>query len=204
MLWLLLPLLVQAERPIPGYRDELMAGAAAAVAEVGQQQGAEAAEDLAERWYRSVDEDARIAYEVGLAWRLSGNEDRALVALNQTLRLDPLMVAARYDRGEILLARGKLTEAEADFVEVARLAPNQWAGHFRLADIAGRRSEPEAFHAHLLEALRQGFQLRLIVKDPHWSGFMSDSKIAPVLRSLILVYQDERLLQELERPPGPE
>ena len=203
MLWLLLPL-VYAERPIPGYRDELMAGAAAAVAEVGQQKGAEAAEDLAERWYRSVDEDARIAYEVGLAWRLAGTEERALTALNQALRLDPEMVAARYDRGEILLARGHLDQAEADFREVARLAPNQWAGHFRLADIAGRRGEPEAFQAHLLEALRQGFQLRLIVKDPHWSGFLADAKVGPVLRSLILVYQDESLLQELERPPGPE
>jgi tetratricopeptide (TPR) repeat protein len=204
LLWLLLPLSALAERPIPAYRDELMAGAAAAVAEVGQQKGAEAAEDLAKRWYRSVDEDARIAYEVGLAWRLSGNEDRALTALNQALRLDPEMVAARYDRGEILLARGQLDEAEADFREVARLAPTQWAGHFRLAQLAGLRGEPEAFQAHLLEALRQGFQLRLIGQDPHWSRFLGDSKIGPVLRSLILVYQDEGLLQELERPSGHE
>ncbi len=203
-MWFLLSSLALAERPIPAYRDELMAGAAAAVAEVGQQKGAEAAEDLAKRWYRSVDEDARIAYEVGLAWRLSGNEERALTALNQALRLDPEMVAARYDRGEILLARGHLDEAEADFREVARLAPTQWAGHFRLAQLAGLRGEPEAFEAHLLEALRQGFQLRLIAQDPHWSRFLGDSKIGPVLRSLILVYQDEGLLQELERPSGHE
>lgn len=194
----------RAELPPPDYREALMAAAADEVSSLARDQGPEAAEDLAKRWGRTVGSDARIEYELGLAWRLAGDAGKARRHLDRALALDPNNVPALYDRGEVLLNEGELDEAQADFEAVVRLAPERWAGHFRLADLAGRRRQPEAFEAHLLGALRQGFSLRTVVGDPRWHGYLRDPELGPVLRSLAVVYQDEAVLDALEAaPPEP-
>lgn len=189
-----------AERPPPDYRDELQSEAAAEIAEIAKEKGPEAAETVATRWTRAIGADARVAYEVGLAWRLAGKEDEGLEQLDRAVKLDPNLVTARYDRGEIRLNRGDLTGAAEDFQAVVTLAPTQWAGHFRLADVAARKKDAEGFKAHLLEALRCGFDLKLVAKDPRWHRYLADPELGPVLRTLVMVYQDEALLQQLEQP----
>lgn len=192
----------RAEVPPPDYRDALMASAADEVAGIARDKGPEAAEDFAARWGRTVGKDARVEYELGLAWRLAGDAERAEKHLDRAVSLDPGLVAARYDRGEVRLNAGDLDGAEEDFREVVRLAPARWAGHFRLADLAGRARRTDAFEAHLLEALRHGFSLRTVVGDPRWHGYLVDPELGPVLRRLALVYQDEAVLEALEAPPG--
>ncbi|MFN7146803.1 MAG: tetratricopeptide repeat protein, partial [Myxococcota bacterium] len=189
-----------AEIPPPDYRDTLMAAAADEVTRLARDQGLDAAVDFAERWERQVGKDARVVYELGLASRLAGDARGARRYLDRAVELDPDLVAARYDRGEVLLADGDLDGAEADFREVVRLAPEQWAGHFRLADVAGRRKDAAAFEAHLLEALRHGFSFRAVVGDPRWHGYLGDAELGPVVRRLVVVYQDESVLEALERP----
>lgn len=198
---LLLIALALAERPLPDYRDELQAAAAAEISQLASTKGPDAAEEASHRWTRAIGDDARIAYEVGLAWRLAGNESKAARQLDLAVQLDPDFVAARYDRGEVRLNREDLEGATEDFEVVVRLAPSEWAGHFRLADIAARRRDANGFKAHLLEALRCGFDLKLVVQDPRWHRYLADPELGPVLRTLVLVYQDEALLQTLEQPP---
>lgn len=198
LLWLAGP--AAAEIPPPDYRDTLMAAAADEVTRLAQEQGLEAAVAFAERWERQVGKDARVVYELGLASRLAGDARGARRYLDRAVELDPDLVAARYDRGEVLLADGDLDAAEADFEAVVRLAPEQWAGHFRLADVAGRRKDAAAFEAHLLEALRHGFSFRAVVGDPRWHGYLGDAELGPVVRRLVVVYQDESVLDALEQP----
>lgn len=191
---------VWAELPPPDYRDELQAEAAAEIGQIAQSQGMEAADRVAQRWIRAIGEDSRVYYELGLAWRLAGDEKKALAALDQAIELSPDDAAAHYDRGEIRLNQGDLAGADADFQAVVRLMPSQWAGHFRLADLAGRQKDAVAFEAHLLEALRCGFSFRLVIPDPRWHEYLGDPVLGPVMRKLLLVYQDETVLQALEAP----
>lgn len=201
MLLSLLLSLCWAERPIPDYRDTLQEAAAAEIARIAGEEGPAAAEDVAAKWRRAIGADARLSYELGLAWRLAGDEGRALSHLDEAIRLAPDDAAARYDRGEIRLNRGDLAGAEEDFVTVVRLMPDQWAGHFRLADLAARRGDPEAFQQHLLAALRCGFSFRSVVGDPRWHGYLADPRLGPPMRTLLMVYQDESVLRALEQLP---
>jgi tetratricopeptide (TPR) repeat protein len=198
--WLVLP--CWAERPIPDYRDTLQEAAAAEIARIAAQEGPEAAEDVAAKWSRAIGADARLSYELGLAWRLAGDEGRALSHLDEAIELAPDDVAARYDRGEIRLNRGDLAGAREDFAAVVRLAPERWAGHFRMADLAARAGDPEAFQQHLLAALRCGFSFRSVVGDPRWHGYLADPRLGPPMRTLLMVYQDESVLRALEQPPA--
>ena len=191
---------LHAERPPPDYRDSLQEAASQEIAALAREKGPEAAEDAARRWSRAIGPDARLSYELGLAWRLAGDDARALSHLDEAIRLDPDNAAARYDRGEIRLNRDDLHGAEEDFRAVVRLMPAQWAGHFRLADLAARRRDPEAFQQHLLQALRCGFTFRAVTEDPRWHAYLADAALGPPLRTLLMVYQDESVLDALERP----
>jgi tetratricopeptide (TPR) repeat protein len=190
-----------AEIPPPDYRDGLMASAADEVSRIAREESFDAAKELAGAWERTVGPDARVTYELGLAARLTGDEAAARRYLDRAIEQDPGLLAARYDRGEVLLNAGELDAAEADFREVARGAPDQWAGHFRLADIAGRRKDAAGFEAHLLDALRNGFSFRKVVGDPRWQGYLADAELGPVLRRLVVVYQGEAVLDALANPP---
>lgn len=192
--------IARAELPPPDYRADLMEAAQAEVARRAREQGMDAAEAFARSWTKQVGADARVDYAVGLAWRLAGDDARARDALDRAVERDPSFAPARYDRGEVLLNAGDLPAAKADFEEVLRRAPDQWPGHFRLADLAGRRGDAAGFEHHLVGALRRGFSFRLVVADPRWHGYLADPVLGPVLRGLVEVYQDESVLRALEAP----
>lgn len=192
-----------AEIPAPSYRVSLEQGAAAAVAELARDQGLDAARDLAKAWQAELGESAEVAYEMGLACRLHGQDAEARRWLDAALARAPEHVAARYDRGELLLNAGDLEAAQADFEEVVRLAPRRWAGHFRLADIAGRRGDVLGLSNHLTDALRAGFVLTQLVGDPRWTTWLGDEQIGPPLRTLILEYGGQETLDAIERGVRP-
>lgn len=198
---LLLAGLAAAELAPPDYDLTLTEGAGAEVARAGRDRGPEVAETFAKRWMRTFGESARVMYELGLVWRLAGDDAHARSYLEQAVALDPDLAAARYDRGEIRLAAGDLAGALEDFEAVTRLEPEAWPGWFRLADLAGRTGDAKAFEAHLLRALRCGFQVTAVATDPTWRGFVLDPRIGPVLTRLVLVYQGADALKELGSPP---
>jgi tetratricopeptide (TPR) repeat protein len=200
LLLTLLASIVWAERTPRDYRLALGDAAAAEVARLAREQGLAAAEDFAADWRRQVGPAAPVEYELGLAARLAGQDRAALAHLDRALSIDPSLVTARYDRGELRLQRGEIAAAEDDFTRVVTLAPAHWAGHFRLADVAARERRPADFERHLLDALRHGFALRSLVGDPHWRGYARDAELGPVLRRVITVYQDESLFDALTEP----
>ncbi len=199
--WLLLVALARAELAPPDYTTSLTEAAAKEVARVGEEQGAGEAEKFARRWTRAFGPTARVTYELGLAWRLAGDDAHARRFLDEALVLDPELVAARYDRGEIRLADGDLDGAEDDFRVVVRSSPGAWAGWFRMAQIAGQRGDATAFEAHLLRALRTGFQVRAVAQDPTWRSLLQAPEVGPVLERLVLVYQGPEVLRELGEIP---
>jgi len=195
----ILAALAFAEVTPPDYRDSLMEGAASEVRHRAVDEGPEAAEAFASRWERTIGPDGRLAYEVALAWRLGGNEEKARRGYDRAIKLAPELGEAWHDRGEMRLNDGDLDGAEADFHEVIRLRPEHWVGYWRLADIAARRGDHKAFESRLIEALRRGFTVRTVVEDPRWRDYLADPRLGPVLRKLVVVYQDESLLEEMER-----
>lgn len=189
-----------AEIPPPDYPDSLMETARNEVSRIAHEQGVKVAEEFVARWERTVGPDARVEYELGLAWRLAGEDKTGRAWLDRALKRDPLLVAARYDRGEILLADGDLAAAEADFKVVVEREPKAWPGLFRMADVAARRKDVAGFEAHLLSALRYGFPLASVGKDPHWRSYLQDPELGPVLRKLAGVYAPPDALDSFEGP----
>lgn len=216
---LLTAALAHGELPPPDYRSELANAAADEIRRRAEEAassddpfaGMRAAEEFADRWRRRIgadsgsrrlEDDAKLAYELGLGWRLAGDEDRALAALNLAIVEDPSMVAAHYDRGEIKLNRGQVDAAILEFQTVVRLKPTGWPGHFRLADIARRAGDAQAFEHELTEALRGGFSFRALAGDESWHQTFSHPRLGPVMRRLITVYQGDDVMGIFERGPG--
>lgn len=197
--------LATAENPPPDYATTLEESAGAEIARAGREADAQVAETFARRWMRTFGESARVTYELGLVWRLAGDDAHAYAYLDRAVALDPDFAAARYDRGEVRLAADDLAGARDDFEAVARLQPEAWPGWFRLADLSGRAGDPKAFEAHMLRALRCGFQVRSVATDPTWRGFLDHPRVGPVLARLITVYQGADVFDALRGPlPTPE
>ncbi|MBN1335308.1 MAG: tetratricopeptide repeat protein [Deltaproteobacteria bacterium] len=202
--WIAIPLLLPAARAArvpPDYGDEIVRKAAAVAGRLNQDgRHAEAAEWGSE-FQRHVVRGGAVEYEVGLAWYRLGRIERAERHYRRTLREDPAYAAAWYDLGEIQLARWDLDEAEEAFTQAARLRPDHWAGFFRLAEVAARRGDATGFEVHLRDALASGFSFRVILGDPNWVEYYRNPALAEVIRRLVTVYSDERLLQVFEVPP---
>jgi tetratricopeptide (TPR) repeat protein len=151
---------------------------------------------LANRIQRDVRPLAGVAYESGYAHNQLGRVDAALTAYGTAIDLDPKMAAARYDRGEIYISLGRWTDARADFIMVVAEQPNHWAGHFRLAHVAGALGDASGLERHLTEAIRHGFDLTVMAQDPQWLGFAQTPALGVVLRKIIVLYGTDELLRD--------
>ena len=186
-----------AAREPPDYREELFRAAAAQVEALNADGRYEDALALAKRFQKGVAPSSEVGYEAAYALNRMAKLDEALSAYGEVIALDPDNAAARYDRGELLIAMGRPDQAREDLEVAARLRPDHWAAHFRLAEIAGHDGDVQAFQEHLMAALRQGFDLHTLLADPTWRAWFRDPKLGPVLRKLVVVYGDESMLEGL-------
>ena len=195
VLWpcLLLSASAAASPALPDYRDTLGERLSAPLAELNEAGQYRDAIKLAGRLGRAVGRMAAVSYEAGYAHNQLGEFDVALRHYDAALKRDPDMVAARYDRGELHLVRGDLDPASDDFLDVVRLKPAHWGGHFRLAHIAGLTLDPVLFERHLMAAMRHGFELEKVVTDPDWNRFLAHPELRPVLRKIVVLYGSTRL-----------
>jgi tetratricopeptide (TPR) repeat protein len=148
---------------------------------------------LAGRIHRGVARLAPVSYEAGYAHYRLGELSAAVRQYDAALRRDPSLAMAHYDRGEIHLSEGRIDDAAADFAAVIRLSPNHWAGHFRLAHLAGLAGESELFEEHLMTAIKNGFDLDTVTADPDWIGFTQHNLIRPVLRKIAVLSGSDSL-----------
>ncbi len=203
LLWpcLLLAASASAAPDLPDYRDTLGKRLSEPLAQLNQAGQYREAIKRAGRLGRAVGRLAAVSYEAGYAHNQLGEFDVALRHYDAALKRDPDLVAARYDRGEIHLVRGELDAAGEDFLDVVRLKPAHWGGHFRLAHLAALASDASLFEHHLMAALRHGFDLEMVINDPNWNRFVSDPELRPVLRKLVVLYGNARLNEWVgERP----
>ena len=188
-----------ADRPPPSYADVLVREASALI-EASNVQGSYAdSVEWGEDFQKHVLQAADVEYEIAFAWNALGESSRARRHYRRAVELEPDHAAAWYDLGELLLVQGDLDDAELAFEQAAELRPDHWAGPFRLAEIAARRGQAERFEAQLRRALRAGFSFRVVVGDSNWLGYYREPALRDVIRRLVTVYSDERLLQAFEQ-----
>lgn len=199
MLPLLLLPLAWADMEPPDF-GRVLAREQAAVLEALNAQGQHAeVVEAGERFQREIVPSAEVEYEVAFAWSALGERERARRHYRRAVELDPDDAASWYDLGEILLRDQDLDAAEEAFSHAAALRSDHWAGHFRLAEIAARRHQPDPFEQHLRDALRAGFSFRVVLGDANWAGYYREPALREVLRRLVTVYSDERLLDAFEQ-----
>lgn len=200
---LLLVGLALAEVPLPSWRDELAVQRwheVDALLTAGQAEEAIAA---VRRFEARVTPDARLAYLEGLAHRQLGDNRAAERAYVRSVDMDPARQDAWYDLGELYLVQGRYDEADVAFGHVEELVDRgdrAWLGPWRRAEVAGWRRDPDAFEAHLREALRRGFTFREIEGRDNWRAFYADPVLRDSIRKLVTVYGDDSTLDSLEAP----
>ncbi|MEM6925328.1 MAG: tetratricopeptide repeat protein [Myxococcota bacterium] len=151
---------------------------------------AEAVIGRVDAFSRVVVRDAGLEYLAGLAHRYDGQSSRARRRYEAAVALDPTYDAAWYDLGELHLIGGRLDLAEEAFGRVAELVSGDkaWIGPWRLAEVAATRGDPEAFEAHIKQALEVGFSFRDIAGLPNWRAFYADPRLRDTLDKLLTVY----------------
>ena len=196
----MIPTLWLALQTPPELATEVGAAWAARVSALTEEQRYDEAIAEAARYQERVGPSAAVAYERALAHNRKGEAELALRWYDAALAADPDDAAAAYDRGELHLAAGRDELARQDFERAARARPDHWAGPFRLAQLAGRRGDPEAFGDALLNAVLRGFDLRTLPLDPQWRSWVDDPNLGPVLIRIVAVYGDEATLKALRAP----
>lgn len=190
-----------AARPPADYREVVHRSAAAELEALNARGQFEAVRSFGDRFVSRVEPAALVIYEMAYAANRMGEVLPALRLYDRAIALDPELAVAFYDRGELHLLQGDVETATADFEAAARLRPDHWAVHFRLAHLAGRQGQAQAFETHLLDALRHGFGFRTVLSDPDWQAWARDPTLGRVLRRLIVVYSDETLYDQLRGTP---
>lgn len=198
MLWIGV---ADAARAPTDYRTTLGKDVAAQASKLNAQGKFKEVVALVERFEDAVEPLPPLSYEAGYALNRMGQTEAALVHYSAAIAKNPDLASARYDRGEIYLSQSRWREARADFEVVIRVEPGHWAGHFRMAHLAGVAGDPVAMEKHLTDAIRTGFDLSVVTGDSTWRGFAKDPELGAVLRKIIILYTDESLLQQLGLEP---
>jgi tetratricopeptide (TPR) repeat protein len=155
-----------------------------------------------ESFQRHVLRDAGLEYLVGLAWRYKGGNQRARGKFESAIALDPNYTAPWSDLGELYILSGDFSRADAAFAQVTRLentGPKSWIGPWRQAEVAALLQDPQAFDAHMHEALARGFSFRQIEGLPNWKAFYADPVMRDAVEKLITVYGSREILDSLAR-----
>jgi tetratricopeptide (TPR) repeat protein len=185
--------------PVPDYRSALFADVEAEADALIAEARLDEALDLVQGFRATVEDDARLTYEQGLVLRLQGDTEGAEALYIAALEADATLAFAWYDLGELHLMAGRTTEARAALEQASAMSEehvNGWAAPFRLAELSGLEGDARAFDQHLKEALRRGFRFATVVTDPTWTGFLADESLGEVLRRLMVVYGEERTLEQ--------
>lgn len=151
---------------------------------------------------QQVFETAGMAYLKGLIWTHLHDLSRAKKEYLRSLKLDPDGVDTLFDLGELYMMEKRYEDAKVSYQRVSDLVPtgpDTWHAPFRLAEIAGHQSNPDALELHLREAIRRGFPLAQLPHSPSWMEFYQEPSLRDKIYKLYSVYGDVRMLTPLEQ-----
>ena len=185
--------LASAKPALPDYRSVLDQDYGRALSSLNQSGRYRESIQIGGRIQRAVDRFPRVSYEIGYAHYQLGEHQAAVRNYDIALRQDPGLTMARYDRGEIHLHQGRLEQAKVDFMVVVAQTPSHWAGHFRMAHLAGLTLDAQSFEQHLMRSIQYGFELESVMSDPDWERFARHSSLRPVLRKIMVLYGSEAM-----------
>jgi tetratricopeptide (TPR) repeat protein len=188
-------------RPPLDYREEQIGRVIAQLEALGADGRMLELIDLGTSFEADFEPSVDVAYEVGLAANRLGRSDEALYHYRRAIEMDPNHAAARYDRGELLLARGDLDGAKADFEVAAEMVPDHWVVHFRLAHIAAVELRTLAVETHLDQAVAHGMSFEVLLADHEWRAWVKHAQLGPVLKRIILRYSTEETWKKMGAEP---
>jgi len=197
-------LLLIGALPPPNYEASLLEAAEVRTDHYLSKNRLKRAKRYIENFRQHVGDDARLTYEHGLTLRLLGETEAAKKLLNEAITKDPDLAQAWYDLGEVHLLLDEEQEALLSFQRASELSeehPNGWAAPFRLAELAGKSGQPAAFESWLEKAILRGFSFEATVRGTEtWGQFLEDPELGDIMKRLITVYENERLLDDWQAP----
>ena len=197
-------LLLTGTLPPPDYEASLRAQAEEETDLLLSRQQIDLARKYIENVRTYISDDARLTYEHGLVLRFSGEPKEAIQLCEAAIQIDPKLAEAWYDLGEAQLNVAEKQKAIESFEHAAKLSiehPNGWAAPFRLAEIAGEAEDIAAFEKWLEEAMKRGFSfVQTLQTNAQWKKFFSNPDMGDIMRRLITVYENEKLLEFWQSP----
>ena len=197
-------LLLTGALPPPDYEAALRSQAEEQTDLLLSRQQTELARKHIENFRAHISDDARLTYEHGLVLRFSGKPHEAIELLEKAIQMDPKLAEAWYDLGEAQINVDEEDNAIHSFEQAAKLSvehPNGWAAPYRLAEIAGNTKDIAAFEKWLEEAMKRGFSfVHTLQGNVRWKTFFNDPDLGDIMRRLITVYENEKLLDFWQTP----
>jgi tetratricopeptide (TPR) repeat protein len=163
----------------------------------------EGKEDQAEEYLHDFERElfasARLHYELALQYNTQNQIDKALIHYDMALVIDPHLQSALYDRAEILLLQGKVDKAQHDLDILVKDGIEHWVVYFRLAEIYAEKGNGPLFEENLLQAIRYGFSLPLLLESGEkWKRYVEDPALREYLHRIIQLYGDETIWDSLQ------
>ena len=196
MIYLFLSLCFGAPRL--NYEQELETKAMILVLERLEEENHTEVQNILEAFEREVFLSDRLYYDTGLVYNQQGKITYAKKYYDRALEINPNQSSALYDRAELYLLEGKISEAKRDLEHLIKQEQEHWAIYFRLAEIAAKEQDGKQMEEYLLKAIKKDLDLKLLLKDPlTWGKIAKDPNLGTYLHRIFVVMAEEKLWEAL-------
>lgn len=156
------------------------------------------AETILEAFTAEVFPSDKLYYNAGLFYNQHGDLARAKSYYDRSIEINGAQSSALYDRAELLILEGKLSEAKQDLKVLIAQEQEHWAIYFRMAEIAAKEGNGQQMEQYLLDAIKRNLTLEILVGDPvTWRAIAKDPQLSPYLYRIFMVMAEETLWKKL-------
>ena len=140
----------------------------------------------------------KMYYNAGLFYNQQGDLARAKMYYDRAIEINGVQSSALYDRAELLLLEGRLSEAKQDLQILIAQEQEHWAIYFRMAEISAKEGDGQQMEKYLLDAIKRDLGLEILVQDfGTWSAIAKDPQLSPYLHRIFMVMAEENLWEGL-------
>jgi tetratricopeptide (TPR) repeat protein len=180
------------------YEEELETKVMIRISEELEQGNHREAQKLLEAFDTELFPSDRMYYNAGLFYNQQGDLARAKKYYDRAIEINGAQSSALYDRAELLLLEGRLSEAKQDLQVLIAQEQEHWAIYFRMAEISAKEGDGLQMEKYLLDAIKRDLELEILVQDfGTWSAIAKDPQLNPYLHRIFMVMAEENLWEGL-------